>query len=72
MVTTDPSVYGSPAANLQGVRRGLLAYRIVSARSNPAGGSYLPLITIKVIDPKKVDFRKVSDVPSARPVKLVR
>ena len=60
MAETDPSKYGSPAANLQGERRGLLAFKIVSSRSNPAGGSYLPLLTIEVIDPAYIDIESLT------------
>ena len=59
MAETDPSKYGSPAANLQGERRGLMAWRVLSSRPNPAGGSYLPLITILVIDPATIDLTQV-------------
>ena len=58
MAETDPSKYGSPAANLQGARRGLLAFKIMSSRPNPAGGSYLPLLTIRVENP--VDISTVT------------
>ena len=60
MAETDPAVYGSPAANLQGERRGLLAYRILSSANNPAGGSYLPLLTIEIVDPSTVDLDSVA------------
>jgi hypothetical protein len=60
MAETDPSKYGSPASNLQGERRGLLAFKIVSARSNPKGGSYLPLITIEVVDPASVNLYELT------------
>lgn len=61
MQETDVSVYGSPAANLQGERRGLLAYKIESARAHPDGGSYLPLITILVVDPETLELSEVSE-----------
>ena len=38
MIETDPTVYGSPAANLQGEKRGLVAFKIISSRNNPDGG----------------------------------
>lgn len=50
MVSRSTSPYGAPAANLQGERRGLLAWRMLSARSDPRGGSYLPLVTIQVLE----------------------
>ena len=53
MTETEPSDYGSPAANLQGRRRGLLAHRIISTRSNSDGSS--PLITIQVISPAGIE-----------------
>jgi len=60
MAETDPSKYGAPAANLQGERRGLVAFKIVSARYNPAGGSYLPLVTIEVVDPSTFRLDEVT------------
>ena len=60
MAETDPSKYGSPAANLQGERRGLVAFKILSARYNPAGGSYLPLLTVEIIDPSTIDLSEVT------------
>ena len=59
MAETDPSKYGSPAANLQGERRGLVAYKIISARPNPDGGSYLPLVTIEIVDPSTIDIENL-------------
>ncbi len=56
MTETDLSKYGSPTANVQGERRGLIAFKILSARANPAGGSYLPLVTIEVIDHSTIDL----------------
>ncbi len=50
MQETDPSKYGSPTANLQGERRGLMAYKIHAAWLNPSGGSYLPMLTIEIVD----------------------
>lgn len=59
MQERDPSKYGSPTANLQGERRGLVAFRIMSARNNPKGGSYLPLLTIKIVDPEEIDLENL-------------
>jgi hypothetical protein len=71
MQERDPSKYGSPTANLQGERRGLVAFRILSARPNPAGGSYLPLLTIEIVDPSEIVFdeirRGVGTVSGSRP-----
>ena len=69
MTELDPSKYGAPAGNLQGERRGLVAFKILSARLNPDGGSYLPLLTIEIIDPGTIDL---SDVTLVSPAKLVR
>lgn len=66
MAETDPSKYGAPAANLQGERRGLIAFKIISARPNPAGGSYLPLVTIEILDPNSVPLVDV-EVSGAGP-----
>jgi len=60
MAETDTSKYGSPAANLQGERRGLVAYKIISSRNNPAGGSYLPMLTVEIVDPNDIDFGEVT------------
>ena len=60
MQEKDPSKYGSTTANCQGDRRGLLAFKILAARNNPAGGSYLPLITIEVLDPQLIDLTSKS------------
>ena len=57
MQERDASKYGSPTSNLQGERRGLVAFQIVSARSHPKGGSYLPLLTIKIVDPATIDIQ---------------
>jgi hypothetical protein len=59
MVERTASKYGSPAANVQGERRGLLAFKILSARDNPKGGSYLPLLTIEIVDPKSIDLHNL-------------
>lgn len=57
MQERDPSKYGSPTANLQGERRGLVAFQIISARPNPKGESYLPLLTIRIVDPATIDVK---------------
>jgi hypothetical protein len=74
MVETDPSTYGSPAANLLGERRGLIAFKIISARPHPDGGSYLPLITIEIIDPDSIHFNCLGSGVSSRtrPILLVK
>jgi Flp pilus assembly protein TadG len=74
MAETNPSKYGSPAANLQGERRGLLAFKITSARPNPIGGSYLPLITIEVVDPSTIDLTQLTSSGTSSPaaVQIVR
>jgi len=59
MAERDPSKYGSPTSNLQGERRGLVAFKITSARNNPAGGSYLPLLTIKIVAPADIDLENL-------------
>jgi Flp pilus assembly protein TadG len=54
---------GSPTyqgVNALGLRRGLLAFRIIDSRNSPSGGSYLPELKIKVVDPKTVDLNKVT------------
>ena len=60
MQETDPGKYGAPTANVQGERRGLVAFKILSARNSPDGGSYLPLLTIVIIDPSTIDFDEVT------------
>jgi Flp pilus assembly protein TadG len=60
MAERDPSRFGSPIANLQGKRRGLLAYRVLGARPNPAGRYSLPLLTIQVVDPASIDIGNVA------------
>jgi len=76
MAETNRSKYGSPAANLQGERRGLVAFKIVSARYNPSGGSYLPLVTIEVLDPSTFRLDEVtldgSDDRQSTEIGLVR
>jgi len=78
MAETDPSKYGAPAANMQGERRGLVAFKIVSARNNPDGGSYLPLVTIELVDPSTINLDDVTLDGSgggqgqSEPVKLVQ
>ena len=59
MAETDPSKYGSPAANLQGERRGLVAFKITGSRSNPNGGSYLPLLTIEIVEHNSIDIENL-------------
>ena len=60
MAETDSSKYGAPAANLQGERRGLIAFKIMSARYNPAGRFDLPLVTIEVVDPSTFRLDEVT------------
>jgi Flp pilus assembly protein TadG len=61
MQERDPTKYGSPTANLLGERRGLVAFLILSARNNPKGGSYLPLLTIKIVSPSEIDLLTLAD-----------
>lgn len=58
----DPSKYGSPAANLQGESRGLMAFRIINSSPNPDGGSYLPYLKIEIVDPSGIDIRDLNEV----------
>jgi hypothetical protein len=58
MQERSPTKYGSPTAGLLGERRGLVAFQILSARLSPKGGSYLPLLTIKIVDPATIDLKK--------------
>lgn len=60
MQEKDPKKYGSPTANLQGERRGLVSFLVLSARPHPAGGSYLPLLTIRIKNPDEIDLKKLT------------
>jgi hypothetical protein len=71
MAETDPSKYGSPAANLQGERRGLVAYRIIDATANSNGGSYLPDLTIEVLSPVDITTMESPDASSPQQMEIL-
>jgi Flp pilus assembly protein TadG len=69
----DPGKYGAVASNLQGERRGLVAFKIISAKSNPAGGKYLPLLTIEIVAPSSINWNQITlGSGSSSPPRLVQ
>ncbi len=50
-------VNGAPAVNALGLRRGLLAFRIIGVGADPDGdGSVLPNLIIEIVDPTTIDL----------------
>ncbi len=49
-------VNGAPAVNALGLRRGLLAFKIIGVGNDPdgPGGSALPNLIIEIVDPQTV------------------
>ena len=56
---------GIPAVNALGIRRGLLAFKIIGVGLDPdgPGGSVLPNLIIQIVDPSFIDLSSVSTVP---------
>ena len=59
---------GTPTVNALGLRRGLLAFKIIALGSDPDGpGDVLPNLIIEIVDPATVDLATVaSGTPRAR------
>ena len=57
---------GAPAVNALGLRRGLLAFRIIAVGADPDGpdGSILPNLVIEVVDPSEIDLNNLPTTPS--------
>ena len=50
-------VNGVPAANALGLRRGLLAFKVMAVGYDPDGeGSVLPNLIIEIVDPRTIDI----------------
>jgi len=56
-----PTEHGVPAVNALGLRRGLLAFKIIGVGSDPDGpsGSLLPNLIIEIVDPATIDLSDV-------------
>ena len=65
-------VNGVPAVNALGLRRGLLAFKIIGVGADPdgPGGSVLPNLIIEVVDPSTVSIDEVAPITRRR--RLVR
>lgn len=57
----NPTEHGVPAVNALGLRRGLLAFKIIGVGSDPDGpsGSQLPNLIIEIVDPATIDLSDV-------------
>ncbi len=57
-----PTGNGVPAVNALGMRRGLLAFKIIAVGADPdgPGGSVLPNLVIVVVDPSTIDLDAIS------------
>ena len=62
-------VDGVPAVNALGLRRGLVAFRVIGVGSDPdgPGGSVLPNLVIKIVDPHSISL---GDVAPGQPGKV--
>lgn len=71
-----PTQHGVPAVNALGLRRGLLAFKIIAVGSDPDGpsGSGLPFLIIEIVDPATVNLSDVEVYEGGSPkgVRLVR
>ena len=65
-------VDGSPTVNALGLRRGLLAFKIIAVGADPDGpsGSVLPNLVIEIVDPITIDLSGVLPAGKSKP-KLV-
>ena len=56
------TAHGVPAVNALGLRRGLLAFKIMAIGADPdgPGGSMLPNIIIEIVNPNTIDLSDVS------------
>ena len=65
----NPMPDGTPCVNAMGLRRGLLAFKIIAIGADPdgPGGSVLPNIVVEIVDPSEIDL---SDIPRSTNPKL--
>ena len=61
---------GIPAVNALGIRRGLLAFKIIGVGRDPDGpnGSVLPNLIIEIVDPSLIDLGSVNSIAEDGPV----
>ena len=68
-----PTEHGVPAVNALGLRRGLLAFKIIGIGTDPdGGGSGLPNIIIEIVNPNEVDIDVSSSGSLISKVQLVQ
>ncbi|HZI65347.1 MAG TPA: PilC/PilY family type IV pilus protein, partial [Thermoanaerobaculia bacterium] len=55
-ISDTGTINGQKTASLKGGTKGITAFKVTSARANPSGGSYLPLLTLELVPSSQVSL----------------